>query len=134
LAAALAVTPAAFGLTTTFTPAAPFAPPAVPTVLDFAGLLVAEAAAAGVRDFDADAAVGFESLSITSLTAAALVAFFVGVGTGGCAFLAFASEAAVGAYRPDESPGVLGREGVLTMVFVSALAFALALRDGVDGA
>lgn len=58
--------------------------------------------------FDADAAVGLDSRSMIALALAGVVDFLAGVGTGGV-FFAFASEAAVGAYRPD---GVLGRLGV----------------------
>lgn len=66
------------------------------TVLVLAGVVGVEEAT-GVLDFDADAAVGFDRRSITSFTAAAFVALRVGVGTGGTAPLAFASDAAVGA-------------------------------------
>lgn len=73
-----------------------------------------------MRAFDADAAVGLDNLSRTAFAWAEVVAFRVGVGTGG-AFLAFASDAAVGAYNPD---GVFGL----------ATALGVFEREGVDGA
>ena len=97
------------------------APPLVvdDIVLAFTG--VCAAAGAGARAFEADAAVGFDKRSSAALACAEVVAFRAGVGTGGAAFLAFANDAAVGAYRPED--------GVFGLVIIILGVFA---RDGVE--
>jgi hypothetical protein len=60
-----------------------------------------------VRAFEAEAAVGLLRRSATLLES---VTFLVGGGGGGCAFRAFARDAAVGANRPEA--GVFGLETV----------------------
>lgn len=85
-----------------------FAPP-------FAGLA---GTGAGERALDIEAAVGLLRRSAALLLK---VTFFVGVGSCGWAFRALASDAAVGADKPEGvfgrlDDGVLGREGVLELV------------------
>ena len=64
---------------------------------------------------DADAAVGFDSLSNTALAFTLVVGFLAGVLGRGGAFFALASDAAVGAYNPDE--GVFGLDIIPAGVF-----------------
>jgi hypothetical protein len=81
-----------------------------------------DVAVVGVRARDNEAAVGLLKRSAERLLK---VTFFVGVGGSGCAFLALARDAAVGAKRPE---GVLGRveEGVLGRAAAPGVG-----RDGV---
>lgn len=76
---------------------------APPRAAGFAVPLAGGGAELGVRALDNEAAVGLLRRSATALLN---VVFFVGVGGGGTAVLAFAKDAAVGAKRPD---GVFGR-------------------------
>lgn len=105
-----------------------------------------EGTTAGARALLADAAVGLFSLSATALDN---TDFFFGTGAGACASRALASEAAVGANKPDpgrtEELGVfalgvvvrggwLGRDGVLARAAVVVLVLGTVFRaeDVVD--